>query len=223
MTLEAKKDLAMILPVPVKLGTDEKGLTFIDLSGYPEFFSDLFSGFPVPIPASKALTRSMTLSGEAAPKLEVVKVGSFEASFVPTMKDFSRLDERFRISDTAWKELPTYKDYGFAVFKLKSGDAKIHPMAFSFPRRDTRTLFFPTVHIHDGKVHRTAKFDHSLYCQPGEMERPEIHDWQESYANASRFMKTDKAKGLILADQHCYQKRLSGRLSNQDTIVNTFA
>ena len=37
-------------------------------------------------------------------------------------------------------------------------------MAFDFPRA-AKKLFFPTVHIHDGKVHDKADFDHALYCQ----------------------------------------------------------
>ena len=31
MSIEAKEDLAMVLPLPVKLGSDEKGVSFIDL------------------------------------------------------------------------------------------------------------------------------------------------------------------------------------------------
>ena len=223
MTLNARKDLAMVLPLPVKAGTDEKGVNFIDLSGYSEFFDDLLSGFPVPRTAGETFSRGSAPPVAAATRLEVVKVGNFEASFVPTLKDFPRLDERFRVSDAAWQQLPDYRDYGFAVFKLKSGEAKIHPMAFSFPRRNAKTLFFPTVHIHDGKVHSKARFDHALYCQPSESERPTIHDWQESFADARRFMKADKTKGLIVADQHCYQKKLRGMLPNRDTVVGTFA
>jgi hypothetical protein len=159
----------------------------------------------------------------AGAKLEVVQVGSFEASFVPTVNDFSRLDERFRLPANTWAQLPGYSDHGFAVFKLKSGNAKVHPMAFSFPRRDPNALFFPTVHIHDGKVHPKADFDHALYCQPSANAQPEIHGWEESYANACRFMQVDKAKGLILADQHCYRKELRGRLPNRDTLVGMAA
>jgi hypothetical protein len=96
-------------------------------------------------------------------------------------------------------------------------------MAFSFPRRNTKSLFFPTVHIHDGEVHSKAEFDHTLYCQPGESERPTIHEWNESFANAERFMAVDKTKRLILGDQHCYQKQLHGMLPNRDTLVSTFA
>jgi len=222
MTVNAENELAMVLPLPVKLGVDEKGVSFIDLSGYSGFFQDLLKGFPSPADDTASFrSRGIAPPPSAAP-LEVIRVGSFEASFVPTLKDFSRLDERFRISDAAWKQLPAYKDYGFAVFKLKSGEAKIHPMAFSFPRRDIKSLFFPTVHIHDGEVHSRAMFDHALYCQPSELERPTIHDWQESYANAGRFVTVDKTKGLILGDQHCYQKKLRGMLPNRDTLVSTF-
>jgi hypothetical protein len=38
-------------------------------------------------------------------------------------------------------------------------------MALSFPVREGGKLFFPTVHIHDGKVHPTERFDHTLYAQ----------------------------------------------------------
>jgi hypothetical protein len=222
MTLNAQDDLAMVLPLPVKIGTNEKGVSFIDLSGYPDFFADLRNGFPVPKTKSEwhfgcSATRS------AAPTLEVVRVGNFEASFVPTVKDFSRLDERFRLPADAWEKLPVYHDYGFAVFKLKPGEAKIHPMAFSFPRRDTKALFFPTVHIHDGQVHPKAGFDHALYCQPREHEPLRLRDWFESTGNANKFMKVDKTKGLIAPDQHCYQKQMHGQLPNRDTLVSIAA
>jgi hypothetical protein len=135
------------------------------------------------------------------------------------MKDFSRLDERFRISDDAWKKLPQYRDYGFAVSKLKAGELTVHPMAFSFPRRNPKDLFFPTVHIHDGEVHAEADFDHVLYCQPREHEPLQVRDWRESPGNAGRFMKTGKTQGLISPEQHCFQKKLHGWLPNRDTLV----
>jgi len=46
--------------------------------------------------------------------------------------------------------LPIYEDFGFAVFKLRAGLKRIHSMALEFPRRDPKSLFFPTVHVHDG-------------------------------------------------------------------------
>jgi hypothetical protein len=150
-------------------------------------------------------------------------VGKFEASFVPTISDFARLDERFRISNETWIQLPLYSDYGFAVSKLKSGESKIHPMAFSFPRRDTKTLFFPTVHIHDGQVHPKAEFDHVLYCQPSEHQPLSVREWRESDQLAKAFMKIDQTRGLILPGEHCYQKLMHGMLPNRDTSLSIAA
>ena len=82
------------------------------------------SGFPRQ-EATQGLTLSESVPTASASKLEVVRVGNFEASFVPTQKDFSRLDERFRLPKAAWKLLPAYESYGFAVFKLKPGAMKV--------------------------------------------------------------------------------------------------
>lgn len=219
MSITANQDLSMILPLPVKADVGEKGVHFINLKEYPNFFDDLSKGFPVPI--TRGLNESIPASlNPATASLEVIRVGNFEASFVPTVLDFSRLDERFRLPAGTWAKLPGYKDYGFAVFKLKKGAGPIHPMAFSFPRRHKDKLFFPTVHIHDGKVHPKAEFDHVLYCQPHEHQHLALLHWTESPQHARSFMKLDKAKGLIEPDQHCYKMPLNGELVNRDTFVS---
>ena len=149
MSLDTPQDVAMILPIPVIQPAKEDVVTFIDLSEYENFFSDLRAGFP-----DKRKGRSATRLAEPAggPELEVHSVGSFDASFVPTVKAFARLDVRFRLPDDTWDQLPQYAGYGFAVFKLKKGSQKIHPMAFSFPSAlaSSKKLYFPAVHIHDG-------------------------------------------------------------------------
>src|SRR5438445_9618170 len=77
MQLNANEDLAMILPIPVPKESKENAVRFINLEGYPTFFTELRDGFPLPRPASRDAGRnSKTLSA----KLEVVEVGSFEAS-----------------------------------------------------------------------------------------------------------------------------------------------
>lgn len=218
MSIEAKNGLAMILPLPGRLPAGEQDVEFIDLKAYPQFFSDLDRGFPRPPPPSSR-SRSDLMSPASAHMLAVVTVGDFEASFVPSIKDFSRLDERFRLSDNVWKKLPGYENHSFAVFKLRPGAMTVHPMAFSFPRRDPQTVFFPTVHIHDGKVHEKAKFDHSIYCQPRPDERLSIQEWEESYTHAIGFMQVDKTKGIVLPDQHCYKRGMHGVLANRDTFL----
>ncbi|MGH7970145.1 MAG: hypothetical protein ACREIC_15600, partial [Limisphaerales bacterium] len=220
MSISARQDLAMILPLPVPPGAGEKAVEFIDLKGYREFFMDLRRGFPYEVAtASAGHSRSDAVSA-AAPKLEVVPVGDFEASFVPTVQDFSRLDERFRLPAETWEKLPQYQAYGFAVFKPKSGAMSVHPMAFSFPRREPGEIFFPTVHIHDGKVHARARFDHALYCQPHDNNYPNFGgQWEESMTPAQGFMDLVKTKGLIEPDQHCYKRELHGQLANRDTVL----
>lgn len=215
MKLDAAEPLAMVLPIPVVEGAKETDLRFINLEKYSAFFEDLNKGFPVPIPRGSILpsaedTRSVPLA--------VVQVGSFEASFVPTVKDFSRLDERFRLPTKSFDSLKGYSKFGFAVFKLKAGEQKVHPMAFEFPTASSR-LFFPTVHIHDGEVHDKAGFDHDLYCQPTAEHQLKLYGWAESHGAAAQFMKMELAQDLVLRNEHCYKRTLRGHLANTDTFV----
>lgn len=220
MHLSAKEDLAMILPIPVAPKSADDAVKFINLEKYPDFFADMKKGFPEPLyPAGPTGARTYGAAKAAKPKLEVVAVGSFEASFVPTVADFSRLDERFRLPKGTWEKLPQYKDFGFAVFKLKKGKQNIHPMAFRFPRANPEALFFPTVHIHDGEVHERADFDHDLYCQVGEDSRPPLHSWVESPALAKDFVDIKKATSIVDGDSHCYHSKIRGTKKNIDVIL----
>jgi hypothetical protein len=217
MSVSTSREVAMILPLPVAPGTDEKGLRFIDLKGYEGLFTDLAELFVV---RSKGASRgAFGGEGPGTQALAVQAVGNFEASFVPTLKDFSRLDARFRLSDEVWKSLPQYADYGFAVFKLKAGAGAVHPMAFEFPRKDPARLFFPTVHVHDGKAHPTAGFDHSLYFQRV-ARKPEVpRGWVESGVPAGGYVRAQKTQGLVDHDGHVYRLLLKGELKNADTWV----
>jgi hypothetical protein len=217
MQFKAQEDLAMILPLPVPAGTPEDGVKFVNLKEFPEFFARLDLGFPPPKPTS----RSLAAGPKSAPtdSLAVVEVGEFEASFVPTLADFNRLDERFRLPPGTWDQLPLYKTYGFAVFKLKPGAKRVHPMAFEFPRSKPKWLFFPTVHIHDGKLHAKAEFHHTLYCQAGEQESMRLADWEESAQPAGMFLDVKKSQGLIDANGHVYRRRMRGMLKNEDVLV----
>lgn len=218
MRVDAERELAMVLPVPVAPGTGDDGMRFHDLAGYPGFFDALDSAWPqhpsaradAPTPAPAAVPRA---------PLPVVQVGSFEASFVPTVADFTRLDERFRLPAGTWEQLPQYRAYGFAVFKLKAGKREVHPMAFSFPRADRRTLFFPTVHIHDGAVRLKAGFDHQLYCQKLPGEGIDLNGWQESTVPLGHQLAADKAKDLIDPAAHGYRLALQGLRDNRDVVL----
>src|SRR5262245_7826451 len=153
MTYAAAIDLAMVLPLPVPVTPDEDAVTFINLERYPDFFSDMDSGFCPPPTGTYEISGTML----AASPLKVHNVGAFEASFVPRIQDFSRLDDRFVIPADVWSGLPEYRDYGFAVFKLRATSSRspseVHPMALEFRRRNPQLLYFPTVHVHDRMVH----------------------------------------------------------------------
>ena len=217
MKFKAGEDLAMILPIPTPKNSAEDAVKFIDLKKYEAFFDYLRKGFPEPPPPRT--------KDDAPPKkaaaggLVVVEVGDFVASFVPAIKDFDRLDKQFRLPEGVWDKLPQYKAFGFAVFKLKKpkkGESKVHPMAFEFPRADKKALFFPTVHIHDGKVSEKAKFDHSLFCQRS--GDPPVR-WDESPGLADSFMKIKEAQGIVDADAHVYRKLMKGTFDNKDVLV----
>lgn len=216
MRYRAKEDLAMILPLPVPQPAADDAVRFINLENHADFFEQLGRGFPRPRSSQGG---SFGGAGSAATGvLAVVEVGSFSASFVPTVKDFSRLDARFQLPKGTWEALPNYRDYGFAVFKLKRGAERVHPMAFEFPRRDAQQLFFPTVHIHDGKVHATAHFDHTLYCQADGAES-KLMDWEESARHAGAFMTLDPQQALVGLSHHVYRRRIVGEQKNIDIVV----
>lgn len=216
MRLDAPEDLSMILPIPVPAASDEKAVEFISLEAYSNFFSHLSAGFPRPqsFRSKPAAARGLA---EGAP-LQVHRVGSFDASFVPKIADFRRLDRRFRLPEGTWEKLPQYGDWGFVVFKLRKGDGQIHPMAFAFPSRHAGQLFFPTVHIHDGLVHAMADFDHVLYGQATRAGSG-LRAWDESPKLARHFVNVPYSKGLVLPDLHVLRHKMRGQLKNEDVLV----
>lgn len=215
MKFSAGEDLAMILPIPVRQPSQEKHVRFFNLEKYPNFFDNMESGFPQ---VKSADTFGGAL-GTRKRKLKVADVGAFEASYVPAVADFASLDERFRLPDNTWEKFPAYKSYGFVVFKLKKDHSKTHPMAFEFPRADPSKLFFPTVHIHDGKIHDKADFDHTLYAQFGPDHRINTKDWVESNQPAGMFMIMAKCAALVDKDSHSYKREITGQHKNEDILA----
>ncbi|TDU71349.1 hypothetical protein EI77_02473 [Prosthecobacter fusiformis] len=213
MAIHADQEVAMVLPIPVKSGQGENAVSFFDLQGYPSLFEDLDKGFPaITYGAGPFGSAPRSLPGTLA----VISVGAFVASYVPSIADFSRLDERFRLPADVWPSLPGYHHFGFAVFKLKPGHSKIQPMAFSFPSARPKDIFFPTLHIHDGKIHEKELFDHTLYCQANGQD---LSRWEESPRQAVSFAKCGLTHGMIQPAQHVYRQILTGRRINADIVV----
>ncbi len=239
MTYAAARAVAMILPLPIAAATSSANpLRFIDLKGYPDFFGDLDKEFPQL--RSRGGFGGGGLGGGGsegvAQTLPVFAVGDFEASFVPTLDDFRRLDGRFTLPRQTWDQIPVYQNYGFAVFQLSPAAAqneakRVHPMAFEF---ETQTvvgasgpgaLFFPTVHIHDGRVHAREDFDHALYFQARQ-----VASWRTlparpvaSSSGVGQFVKTDRARGIVQAGMPGYKMTLRGSLPNRDVWVRVAA
>lgn len=210
MSYSTTEELAMILPLPTPPGVSEQAVRFLDFSAYEDFFEDLFSPFQES--ADRSELKSFAL-GTA--RLVVHEVGSYEASFVPSLSDFSRLDPRFRLDDGIWAELPDYSDYGFAVFKLKPGAKTVHPMALQFPRRADQGLFFPTVHVHDGKVPKKAEFHHTLFCQSPQKHR----FWKTSKIPAREFVNAEETMGVVDGDLVVQKRDFRGQFLNQDIVL----
>jgi hypothetical protein len=210
--------MAMVLPLPVPRGSPEDSLSFVSLhdGGKPSFFLYLDACFPAPDverfapQALRAAAKSHTL--------EVHEVGDFVASFVPTHADFTRLDPRFQMPDSFWSALPAYADWGFAVFQLKAATSTrarqdFHPMAFTFPTREPSRLFFPTLHVHDGKVHKTAQFDHCFYVQGSE-----VPGWERSI-RVPHVNHVQLLSPLLDGSSLLSRRRLSGEHPNEDTYA----
>lgn len=228
MTFKAEEPTAMILPLPVAPPARESSVRFIDLKAYPNLFVDFESGFP-------AITRSSMFGSKSAAavappsQLAVQEVGDFVASFVPTVADFSRLDPRFVISKDVWAKIPEYADYGFAVFQLKQLSGAPHPMAFEFETRLKDTVFFPTVHIHDGTLHDKGDFDHSLFLQAqtlderaGGYDGPDAVDSHTGFVRskgpAREFVSTERTAGVVDPARLLHRVTMQGLLPNKDTF-----
>lgn len=220
MAIDAPAELAMVLPLPVAK-VAEDAIAFLDLSEVPQLFDRLRDCFEAP--ANRGELLDLEEVAAMPQSLVVHSVGSFEASWVPTLADMTRLDPRFRLSDDVWRDLPQFADYGFAVFKLKAGAQTIHPMAMKFPTKDP-ALYFPTVHVHDGKVHRKAGFDHELYFQcegapvldaPGGATRP----IETAFYVPRARVDVDETLGAVAGDMTLYRVELRGTLANTDTRV----
>lgn len=239
MNFASQSKNAIILPIPVQLlSKNEDSLEFISMKEYGSFFTDLDRLFPLALP-NRPFSRGGVDHAVDSPKstLRVQEVGDFVASFVPTISDFDRLDKQFRLPQESWDQIPAYADYGFAVFQLKSLVGKPHPMAFKFKSQLNATqpgsVFFPTVHIHDGEVHDRESFDHTLYLQSPEFDQAcgpyvqsarHVDDGATGYTRskwaAARFCDIEKSQGILDAQGLVHRHEMRGVFKNTDVVAN---
>ena len=88
--------------------------------------------------------------------------------------------------------------------------------SFGSPQGEQSTLFFPTLHIHDGAVHASADFDHALYFQT----RVRVPGFFETAsATVREIVDLTRAAGVVDADAPLRRIVLRGRHPNRDTVV----
>jgi len=218
MRLASVADVAMILPLPIAPGHGDRAVEFVNLTEAPALFHELSQCFRLPP------SRSPDLVAVAAgpPTLAVHRVGAYDASFVPAIADFARLDPRFRLPDAVLGQMPAYADYGFAVFQLRKGEAEVHPMALRFVTRSPDRLFFPTVHVHHGDVPAEAAFDHTLYLQAPAGVGAKA-DWERAthpvteVVSLGNILRRDPTYGLIQRTWPLFRRQINGIHANTDT------
>lgn len=220
MNIATKQPVAMILPLPIAHGADEHALRFVSLEKHPRMFVSLGGLFEFAQTAARKGGLRLPMPSPRQ-KLVVHEVGAFIASFVPSRADFDRLDERFRMPSVLFDAVPAYADYGFAVFQLQPGRTTVHPMAMRFPTRAPDQLFFPTVHVHDGRWKPTARFDHALYYQTprrtkgGEYIPSGVFEGDE----VGWILPSADFEGMVTPGAAMLRRRLRKRRANEDTWI----
>lgn len=153
-----KYENAMILPVP-----NPESIELLDLSNYPKFFEDCEACF-FRLP-TRSIRSAYAERSHASP-LPVFQVGSYLASIVPSLYDFSRVntdvfdygDDLICILEQNYRE-----GFGFILCVLKKGNHTYHPFAYTHSMISPNRLFIPTRHYHPGESYSTADWDHIIY------------------------------------------------------------
>jgi len=208
--VESRTSNAMILPVPV--ASQNSSVELIDLSAFENLFEELFSVY---LPS---LAPMRGFGGPGAGTLEVVTVGSYEASIVPSLADMERLDARFQLSPSMKRAFASrYADHAFVVYQFAPGKQKLHPFGFSFESRYDGSIFFPTLHVHDGRsVPDVAWFDHHFFAQRSKLgERYTAHP-TTSHTTWDGRLRFPPFIDMMTPLEH--DSRL-GRHPNQDLLV----
>lgn len=232
MTFSAKEPLAMILPIPVNVQSEEDcEFKTINLEKYPIFFDDIDILF---ITKNVYLSRSFNDDDCCSmDTLAIQKVGCYDLSFVPKFSDFDRLDKRFRLPEIV-KSISEYEKYSFVVCQLREGSMEIHPIAFEFKSSNREKTFFPTIHVHNGTMPETEEFDHTLYAQTyhdrigmeswniqnTEIAKENTKEWYEWSGPVSLYDAdqnlVDKSLGLIDKDYVFWKRNIKGDQENKD-------
>ncbi len=136
---------AIILPCPYP-----ETIEFISLENFKKFFTTCEKLFLM-----------------APETLFVQQLGSYIATVVPSISDFSKLDEKFVVTQDCLNLLRDEyfgKNMGFIVCQLMEGAQNYHP--FGYSHKLPPKLFLPTKH-YNGERKAFEKFNHNIYVYNG--------------------------------------------------------
>ena len=173
---------AMILPVPNPLSVE-----LLNFRHYKDIFEDCQKCFRhYDDTRHLYATRSLACSASDShrPVLPVYTIGSYQASIVPSLDDFDRLNTNIlRVNPEVASLLrKTYdSEFGFLVCQLKRGNHQYHPFAYTHSIHSNRLLFVPTLHYHLGEKGSSADWDHTIYSPMTDL----FTNYGYSYVNSS--------------------------------------
>lgn len=217
----------MILPVP-----NPQTIRFIDLSNFTTIFDELRAPFQQ---LSFSLSYS-TNGARARGTLDVVRVGGYAATVVPSAGDFDRLSvsefgsiARGLVDMLASK----YPQFGFVVCKLAANaTTRYHPIAYAHRPLGNSQLFAPTFHVHNNHANgndafveeRAPHWDHEIYAlNATKIETVGIRGLTRDFVGD--FALSDKMAALpfdFLSEQNTlYQYELRGISHNFDFMLRS--
>jgi hypothetical protein len=189
----------MILPFPTgesRNTTETAGCEFYDLSSYKDLFTHLHYHCWEASYYAKGMekaTNSLSVDEDTWTPLKVHEVGSYQASIVPTFKDFSRIRQDVFVIKPELQQFLQQQyphSFSFVVCQLKKS-AKYHPFAYMHNMLPSGKLFIPTVHWHEHSVSHemekpflatsrtlpqpqrfTTDWDHEIYCFNSTLTQP---------------------------------------------------
>lgn len=148
---------AMVIPVPLDPNTlSSQTIMFHDMIGMRNFFKNVDKSFyrlsNTPGYGSRSFSSVDSAKSTNSTKLEVLNVGSYKVSLVPSLSDLSRLDKNIFILSDGLANILTnyYKDsyWGFIVFVLAKDSKEYHPFAYSHTLLNQQ-IYIPTRHYHN--------------------------------------------------------------------------
>lgn len=201
---------AMILPLPTAIKDRDRWLQTHSLSVYKDLFKDLDRAF--------SRDSSIQKAPKSVPVLEYVNPNHI--TLCASVTELAKIDQRFRLSNEFWSQLPQYCDGSYAVVILPDTGGRlkgVNPFSISFKSRLSgvnEPIHFPTLQIRNCYLDRVVQFHYEIYYQGSRRllsDYPSTHPIEES-------MDFIRSRPLLV-DGLAYKRVLNGKTPNSDVVV----